>query len=112
MYSLAAAAFVGGSLVPAGGHNPLEPAQFAVPIVMGPHYANFRAITQDLLARDGIRIATGEDLAAVLLELLEDRTASQAMGERAKHVFDRQAGATARCVSALQGLLGEKGLTA
>ena len=41
-------AFVGGSLVPAGGHNPLEPAQFAVPIVMGPHYANFAAITDSL----------------------------------------------------------------
>ena len=50
VYSLAAVAFVGGSLVPAGGHNPLEPAQFGVPIVMGPHYANFRAITEDLLA--------------------------------------------------------------
>ena len=48
VYSLAAVAFVGGSLVPAGGHNPLEPAQFGVPIVMGPHYANFRAITDDL----------------------------------------------------------------
>ncbi len=48
VYSLAAVAFVGGSLVPSGGHNPLEPAQFGVPIVMGPHYANFRTITEDL----------------------------------------------------------------
>jgi len=38
----------------AGGHNPLEPAQFGVPIVMGPHYANFRAITEDLLAHDAV----------------------------------------------------------
>ncbi len=48
VYSLASVAFVGGSLVPAGGHNPLEPAQFAVPIVMGPHYANFAAIVDGL----------------------------------------------------------------
>ena len=58
VYSLASVAFVGGSLVPAGGHNPLEPAQFGVPIVMGPHYANFRAITEDLRAHDALRIAT------------------------------------------------------
>ena len=57
VYSLAAVAFVGGSLIPAGGHNPLEPAQFGVPIAMGPHYANFRAITEELLAHDAIRIA-------------------------------------------------------
>jgi 3-deoxy-D-manno-octulosonic-acid transferase len=57
VYSLASVAFVGGSLIPAGGHNPLEPAQFGVPIVMGPHYANFRAITGDLLAHQALRIA-------------------------------------------------------
>jgi 3-deoxy-D-manno-octulosonic-acid transferase len=64
VYSLASVAFVGGSLVPAGGHNPLEPAQFGVPIVMGPHYANFRAITDDLLAHQALRIAAKEELAA------------------------------------------------
>ena len=57
VYSLASAAFVGGSLFPTGGHNPLEPAQFGVPIVMGPHFANFRAITEDLIAQKAIRIA-------------------------------------------------------
>ena len=64
VYSLASVAFVGGSLIPAGGHNPLEPAQFGVPIVMGPHYANFRAITEDLLAHQALRIAAKEELAA------------------------------------------------
>ncbi len=81
VYSLAAVAFVGGSIVPAGGHNPLEPAQFGVPIVMGPHYANFRAITEDLLAVDALRIAQPEDLAATLIELLQDRPAAEAMGD-------------------------------
>ena len=57
VYSLASVAFVGGSLVPAGGHNPLEPAQFGVPIVMGPHYANFAAITDSLRDADALRIA-------------------------------------------------------
>jgi 3-deoxy-D-manno-octulosonic-acid transferase len=105
VYSLAAVAFVGGSLIPAGGHNPLEPAQFGVPIVMGPHYANFRAIADDLRAQDAVRIAAKEDLAATLIELLRDRIAAAEMGERARQVFVQQAGATMRCVDALRELL-------
>jgi 3-deoxy-D-manno-octulosonic-acid transferase len=105
IYSLAAVAFVGGSVIPAGGHNPLEPAQFGVPIFMGPHYANFRAITDDLLAHHALRIAAKEQLAATLINLLQNSAAAQAMGQRARQVFDQQAGATARCVTALQALL-------
>jgi 3-deoxy-D-manno-octulosonic-acid transferase len=105
VYSLASVAFVGGSLVRAGGHNPLEPAQFGVPIVMGPHYANFVAITDSLRAHDALRIAAKEELAAAMLELLRDRVAAEAMGARAREVFERQAGATERCVAALRALL-------
>jgi 3-deoxy-D-manno-octulosonic-acid transferase len=105
VYSLASVAFVGGSLIPAGGHNPLEPAQFGLPIVMGPHFANFRAITEDLLAHDAICITEKDTLAKVLVDLLCDRTAAKAMGERARQVFEQQAGATGRCVEALKELL-------
>jgi 3-deoxy-D-manno-octulosonic-acid transferase len=105
VYSLASVAFVGGSLVPAGGHNPLEPAQFGVAIVMGPHYANFRAITEDLLAHSALRIAAKKELAETLIDLLGNRAAAEAMGTRAKQVFDRQAGATDRCVAAIRELL-------
>jgi 3-deoxy-D-manno-octulosonic-acid transferase len=105
VYSLAAVAFVGGSVVPAGGHNPLEPAQFGVPIVMGPHYVNFRAITEDLLAHQALRIADKHELAGVLTGLLRDTTEAAAMGQRAKQVFDQQAGATGRCVEAIRELL-------
>ena len=105
VYSLAAVAFVGGSLFPAGGHNPLEPAQFAVPIVMGPWYPNFRAITDLLVANQAIRITTPETLPATLLELLQNRPAAEAMGQRARRVFEQQAGATARCVEAIKELL-------
>ena len=112
VYSLAAVAFVGGSLIPAGGHNPLEPAQLGVPIVMGPHYANFRAITNDLLAHHAVHIAAKEYLAAALIELLRDRTAATAMGARAQTVLASQAGATERTVRALQDLLVKGGQTA
>ncbi|MGA8744208.1 MAG: 3-deoxy-D-manno-octulosonic acid transferase [Terracidiphilus sp.] len=106
VYSLAAVAFVGGSLVPSGGgHNPLEPAQFGVPIVMGPHYANFRAITEDLRTHNAIRIALREELAEVLIELLINRKEAEAMGVRARQVFEQQAGATARSIDALREVL-------
>ena len=105
IYSLAAVAFVGGSLIPAGGHNPLEPAQFGVPIVMGPNYVNFRTILEDLLAHNALRIATKENLASTLIALLQDSAVGKAMGERARQVFDQQAGATDRCVAALRELL-------
>jgi 3-deoxy-D-manno-octulosonic-acid transferase len=105
VYSLAAVAFVGGSIAEAGGHNPLEPAQFGVPIVMGPHYANFRAITEDLRSHDAMRIAGREELGSVLAELLRNTDAASAMGERARRVFEEQAGATARSVAALREVL-------
>jgi 3-deoxy-D-manno-octulosonic-acid transferase len=105
VYSIAAVAFVGGSLIQAGGHNPLEPAQFGVPIVMGPHYANFRAITDDLRAHNAIRIASKEELADSIAALLSNQSDAQALGERARQVFDQQAGATARSIEALREIL-------
>ena len=102
VYSLAVVAFVGGSIAEAGGHNPLEPAQFGVPIVMGPHYANFRAITEDLRTHDALRIARREEMAGVLAELLTNADEARAMGERARRVFEDQAGATGRSVDALR----------
>jgi len=109
VYSVAAVAFVGGSLVPAGGHNPLEPAQFGVPIVMGPHYTNFRAITEDLRAHDALCITAQEELALTLTGLLQKPNVAIAMGERAKRVFDQQAGATERTLGAIENLLAERG---
>ncbi|HXS75973.1 MAG TPA: 3-deoxy-D-manno-octulosonic acid transferase [Terracidiphilus sp.] len=106
VYSVAAVAFVGGSVAEAGGHNPLEPAQFGAPIVMGPHYANFRAITEDLRAHDAVRIATREELASVIVELLTRGNEARDIGLRAREVFDKQAGATARSVEAIREVLG------
>ncbi|MGB8261998.1 MAG: 3-deoxy-D-manno-octulosonic acid transferase, partial [Terracidiphilus sp.] len=105
VYSLASVAFVGGSVVEAGGHNPLEPAQFGVPIAMGPHTANFRAITDDLVAHNAVRIARREELAGTLADLLVSPAEAAAMGERARAVFESQAGATARTVEAIQAVL-------
>lgn len=108
-YSLAAVAFVGGSLVAAGGHNPLEPAQFGVPVVMGEHFANFRGIVEMLQAAEALTIAGQSELAAVIASLLRDRKAAGAMGNRARQVFEAQAGATGRTVAAIREILSDKG---
>ncbi len=108
VYSLAAVAFVGGSLVAAGGHNPLEAAQFGVPILMGPHYENFREIVARLKERRAIRIVDSAGLREALLDALRDGAASRAMGDRAREIFDAEAGATAKTLDAILALLPEK----
>lgn len=104
VYSLASVAFVGGSLVPAGGHNPLEPAQFSVPIVMGPYTENFRGMVAALLEQEAIRLTPPERLASVLSELLTSPEARQ-MGIHARRVFEEQAGASQHCFSIIQNIL-------
>src|SRR6201995_1043396 len=105
VYALASVAFVGGSLVPAGGHNPLEPAQYAVPIVMGSHYANFRAIIDPLVYAEALKLATLETLVPILENLFTDPEAANTLGVRALEVFHHQSGATGRAVNSLLGLL-------
>ncbi len=110
VYGVADVAFIGGSLVRRGGHNPLEPAQFGVPVVMGPSYENFRDMVGKMIAEDGIRIVQDKDeLEATLVELLTDREAAQAMGERGRLVFEQQQGATRRAVEALVGMVRDEG---
>ncbi len=111
IYSLAAVAFVGGSLFGTGGHNPLEPAQFAVPVVMGPSFQNFREIVETMRSADAIRIAPAGLVAAELVRLLQDRAAAQALGQRANRVFQAQSGATKQMVEALMELLTEPGVS-
>jgi 3-deoxy-D-manno-octulosonic-acid transferase len=111
IYRLAAVAFVGGSLVAKGGHNPLEPAQFAVPVVMGPSFENFRDVVETMRSGDAIRIVSPEMLAETLIAMLRNTDDVRALGERGRAVFEAQAGATARTVQALLSLLQERPVT-
>ena len=105
VYSLGTVAFVGGSLVPAGGHNPLEPARFGIPVVMGRSSENFREIVEAMRGSGAIRIIESTGLAEAMIDLLTDGEKAREMGERGCKVFAEQAGATARTVDALLGLL-------
>jgi 3-deoxy-D-manno-octulosonic-acid transferase len=108
VYGVADVAFVGGSLVAKGGHSPLEPAQFGVPVVTGPSYENFRDVVDRMREVDGIvMVKDGNELGATLVELLKDRERAAAIGARGRAVFEAQAGATGRTVDALLALVGE-----
>ena len=103
VYGVASAAFLGGSLVAKGGHNPLEAARFGVPILMGPSYENFREIVEGMRAVEGIRIVAEPELFDGLAELLNDKAG---MGAKGKAFYDGQAGATGRTLAALLEVLG------
>lgn len=106
VYALASVAFVGGSLAPIGGHNILEPAQHGVAVVTGPHTFNFREIVRIFEQGGGLRVVTAETLTPQLLELLANPQERQALGLRAKQLFQDNTGATARTLQALETLLG------
>jgi 3-deoxy-D-manno-octulosonic-acid transferase len=105
VYSLASVAFIGGSLVPSGGHNPLEPAQFGVPVIIGPSSENFRGIVEKLRQHNAICIVSPENLKAEIVRLLTDEDAAHNMGQRAREVCNSEAGATERAVDALLALV-------
>ncbi len=106
IYGLADVAFVGGSLARKGGHNPLEPARFGVPVVMGPSFENFREMVTEMQAVQGIRIVhSAEELGATLLHLLTNRVEADELGQRGLQVFQRRSGATGRTVEILMKLL-------
>ena len=108
VYALGAVAFVGGSLIPAGGHNPLEPAQFGVPVMMGPSFENFREIVDAMVLHDSIRVVTPGGFSDALVAMLRSRNEALAMGERGRSFFEARAGATARTVQSVLELMQEK----
>jgi 3-deoxy-D-manno-octulosonic-acid transferase len=105
LYRYASAVFVGGSLVPKGGHNILEPALYAKPIIVGPHMENFREIATEFLRRGALiqlRAAgpdalTGE-LRDAFARLLSDKDYAETLGSKARLAIDENRGAAARTV--------------
>jgi len=111
LYSLALAAFIGGTLVPTGGHNPIEPAAFAVPVLAGPHMENFREIAENFDAHGAWRrVANAAELAEVLAEWLAHPLAARLLGERGQQALNAHRGATQRTLAFLEPIL-HRGLT-
>lgn len=102
-YSASDVAFVGGSLVPVGGHNILEPAALARPIITGPHYFNFNEITQQFLNADAaIQINNTEELAETVIKLLQNSPQRAQMGDAALQLMANSQGASKRLVNLIK----------
>jgi 3-deoxy-D-manno-octulosonic-acid transferase len=107
LYALADVAFVGGSLVPRGGHNIIEPAQHGVAIVTGNHTENFRDIVALFHSRDAVRIVGMAELPLTLMHLLANDAERRALGRRAQETIRSQMGATVRTLQALKSLIAD-----
>jgi 3-deoxy-D-manno-octulosonic-acid transferase len=109
LYALADVAFVGGSLVPRGGHNIIEPAQHGVAIVTGNHTENFRDIVWLFQKQNAVRIVGVAELPLTLMQLLENDEDRRTLGRKAKETILSQVGATSRTLDALKNLLARDG---
>ena len=105
-YRLASAAFIGGTLQPTGGHNPIEAARFGVPVAVGPSMSNFREIAEGFDRAGGwARVTTGEALGTLWAAWLADPPAARAIGERGRALVAANAGALDRTLELLAPLV-------
>ncbi|HEY2591819.1 MAG TPA: lipid IV(A) 3-deoxy-D-manno-octulosonic acid transferase [Steroidobacteraceae bacterium] len=105
-YAAADVVFVGGSLVPIGGHNLLEPASLARPILTGPSEFNAPEIARLLAARGAVRIVrNASDLGASVSELLANAPEREALGARSRTVIEEHRGALAQLLALLEPLV-------
>jgi 3-deoxy-D-manno-octulosonic-acid transferase len=107
LYRLADAVFVGGSLVPGGGHNILEPAAFSKVPIYGPSMENFREMAGKFLAAGAaIQVKTPEELGAAWGGLLREPERAARMGACARELVDRNRGATQRVLEHIERIVG------
>ena len=107
VFEVADMVFMGGSLVPTGGHNLLEPAYWSKVIAFGPHMENFRDIAKRFLdAGAAIQVRSPEELAHAAW-LLENREARERLGANARQVLEQNSGATARTLAGLRKYLAD-----
>jgi len=108
-YSIADVIFVGGSLVPIGGHNILEALQVNRPVVFGPHMQNFKQISQLVLDAGGGRCVSDKaELFLALQELLSDASLRQSMARSGHGLLEKNSGATRQNLAYLQTLLAKQ----
>ena len=111
LFQLATVVFVGGSLVPAGGHNILEPAVFGKAIVFGPHMNNFREISDLFLARSAaLQVASSAALDDALVELLADPDRRASLGAAARALVDANKGARVKTRAVIADILPPEAL--
>jgi 3-deoxy-D-manno-octulosonic-acid transferase len=110
IYRCADAVFVGGSLVPSGGHNILEPAAFGKIPVFGPFMENFSEMASRFVsAGAAVQVESPEDAGVAWIEMFRDPNRMRAMGETARTLVEDSRGATDRALAVISGFLNEHG---
>jgi len=110
LYQVATVVFVGGSLVPTGGHNVLEPAVFGKPIVFGPYMDNFREIADACVAAEAaVRLEDEGQLEREVVQLLTDPVKRARLGAAARALVDANRGAKDRTMSVIEALVPPAG---
>jgi len=105
MYAICNVAFIGGSMVGQGGHNPLEPAVFSKPILFGEDMSDFLLISTWLLDQGGANLVRSEqDLEKNLETLLDNRDLQRQMGKRNFEVFSNNSGAVKKIIKNMERL--------
>jgi 3-deoxy-D-manno-octulosonic-acid transferase len=113
IYQVATVAFVGGSLVPTGGHNILEPAVFGKPTIFGPHMQNFKEIADAFVAHEaGIQVRSERGLEEVLVDLMADPVRRARVGAAARALVAANRGAKDKTLAVLLDLLPGDGRSA
>ncbi len=108
LYSLGTLVFIGGSLVPVGGHNPLEPLFFKKCVLFGPLMSDFVEICRGLIEEGGAVQVTGkEDLSLKLTQFLADEEMRKTVGEKGYQFLQKQRGATERIFEAIRPFLSQ-----
>ncbi len=106
VYGLGTLVFVGGSLVPTGGHNPLEPLFHKKCVLFGPYMLNFSEISKRLIEAGGaIQVSGKEELSSQLRHLLFDELAREEVGERGYQFLQKHQGATERMFKEIRPFL-------
>lgn len=104
-YGIARLAFVGGSLVAQGGHNPIEPAAYGVPVLFGSHMEDFKEIAHDLVACGGAETVTAQSLVTIASGILKSNDVQTIMAEAAKTLVEQHRGGVAKHLQAIHRLL-------
>ncbi len=106
LYAISDLVFVGGSLVPVGGHNILEPASLKVPVIFGPYMSNFREIAEKIIKLNGaVQVADEAELKTAARVLLEDEGKRREIGANGARLLEENSGSTQRHMQIIASFL-------
>ncbi|MEW6599373.1 MAG: 3-deoxy-D-manno-octulosonic acid transferase [Nitrospirota bacterium] len=106
VFARASIAFIGGSLVPKGGHNVMEPAYWSKPIIFGPHMENFPIAAEFLRRSAAMQVSDAREIAETVITLIRDNRKAAELGRNARSIVDRNTGAVNKAVELIRGYIG------